>query len=176
MSKLFYLVLILFSFGSVALPHGGYWKPEFKSSACVMWQTSSIEVSPELNLSIAANFSLKGKRYVLSELQKSYGFQKGHHILGFIIHGAYNHSFGQVDYPLELYVNGGKLNKVQIEGVQYFYLMSNRVFDILAGAEKGISFDVELKSASGESFTVEYNYEQLSLSTKMYLTCSENII
>jgi hypothetical protein len=140
-----------------------------------MWQTKSIDVANELNVNVTSNFSFKGKGYELSELQKSYGIQKGSHILDFIIPGVYNKSFEKVDYPFELYVNGEKLNKVEIEGAQYFYLNSKKVSEILARAERGVNFGVDLESASGEKFSVDYNDEQFSLSTKMYFTCTENI-
>ncbi|AZZ97819.1 hypothetical protein [Pseudoalteromonas sp. R3] len=175
MFKLSSLILVLISFNSMGLPYGGYWKPEFKKSACILWQNSNVEVSPELNVDIYSSFSFKGKGYELSELQKSNGFQKGHHTLGFFISGVYNTSLAKVDYPFELYVNGDELNRLESKDGQYFYLTGKKVSDILTRAEKGDDFVVALKSASDEVFTVKFNNEQFPLGTKMYFTCSENI-
>ncbi|MCO7187183.1 MULTISPECIES: hypothetical protein [unclassified Pseudoalteromonas] len=159
----------------MALPYGGYWKPEFKKSVCILWQNSSVEISPELNVSIYSSFTFKGEGYELSELQKSNGFQKGQHTLDFIISGVDNTAFVKGDYPFELYVDGNELNKVESKDAQYFYLTGIKVSDILARAERGDDFVVALKSASDEVFTVKFNSEQISLGTKMYFTCSENI-
>lgn len=175
MYKLIFITFIFFSFNSIALPYGGYWSPDFKRSVCLLWQTSTVEIPPGLTVTISSNFSYKGKGYELSELQKSYGFKKERHVLEFILPEVYNSSYVKVDYPLELYVNGEKLTKVQVKDTQYFYLTGKAVSAILARAENGHGFDAKLKSISGEIHTVKFNNEQLSLSTKMHFTCSENI-
>ncbi|WP_194868224.1 hypothetical protein [Pseudoalteromonas sp. PPB1] len=171
-----FLVLTVVSFTTLALPHGGYWKPDFRKSVCILDQTANVKVSSGINFSVFANFSYKGKDYELSALQDSYQIEKEIHILSFAIPSVFNSSFEKVDYPVEAFMDGEKLSKVEVDGFQYFYVKGKKINAILNHQNKSDVFSVQVKSASGDLHSVDFNHEHFPLAAKMYLTCSENII
>lgn len=175
MFRFCFLIFTFISFSALALPLGGYWKPGFRQSICLMEQQTDVKISSELKLHVLAIFSYMGKGYKLSEQQKIHDFKKGSHVLSFYIIRAIDNTVNKVDYSLDVYVDGEKLNKSESADGQYFFVTGQKVATVLERASRSHAFNVELKSASGEVYPVEFNNEQLSLGTKMYFTCSKNI-
>ncbi|KAF7786484.1 hypothetical protein PRUB_a1066 [Pseudoalteromonas rubra] len=111
----------------------------------------------------------------MSALQDSYQIEKETHILSFTIPSVLNSSLEKVDYPVEAFMDGRKLIKVEFDDFQYFYVKGKEVNTILNHESKSDVFSVQVKSASGDSHSLDFNHEHFSLAAKMYLTCAENI-